>query len=309
MNFAELVTVLWENPSLYLLLAFLVVLVTAVIQAYKYRVILSELFSAKLRLTHSFWITCGSQLASYLVPFRAGVVVAKPALTKRYSKATLPQCVGTMAFEQFFELGTQVLLLPLLLYFLGEQLLTHYTPLRIAFLIGLVVVVLGGLFNYKYLIKFPFVFLRFMPQRLRDKVERSGFDQASVQQKLEHLFISLKNPRLFVVLVVSTIVLFWINPYLIVFSGAIFDVEIAFGAAFLAYWVSVIIGRLSGLPGGFGARELTLVGALKLFGVGMLTAVNIALLARAVVVAFYVLTGTFLLFKLGRKAAAKFFRA
>jgi uncharacterized protein (TIRG00374 family) len=305
MNINGIVQLFAEVSPIFLMLTLFVILLTVIIQAARYKLIIKHFFNGHISLIDSFLVNCGAQLSSYIAPFKAGIAIAKPYLTKRYSNMTFKKSFLAIAFEQFFELGWQISILPFLLYFIGEKFLIRNSLVSIIFFVLLILIVFFCILNYKKIIKFLIGFIEYMPKKLRKRLSKAEITEKSLNKEMQRFIGALFHWKLFIEITLITLPLILLSPLIIIFIAFSFKIIISYKLAFLAYWLSMIVGKLSGLPGGIGTRDLTLMGVLTTSGIDLSLTLSITILYRLLAVVFFIITGAPTLMKIGGRLVIK----
>lgn len=276
--------------SVYILLAFLVAIIMLLITSFRYKLILKNL-NCKITLFHSLIVLCVTQLTNYLAPFKAGVLIAKPTLTKKLSDADLKKSFIAVFYEQFYEISWQILLLPILLLCIGEILLFNQAITKAILAIIVIIALIIILINKKKLIKIIWKFKYFIPKKLKEKAKQQNISEDSTHKIVDEMSRFILNRRFFFRILLPTLFIILIGPLMIQFTALSFSIFINYKHAFLIYWTSMIIGRLSGLPGGFGSRDLTMVALLKGINISSILVVQIVLLYRIITILPVVIIG------------------
>lgn len=308
MTFGEIITIFANASIFFIFMTLFVILITTLLNAIRYKLIANELFAGYISILNSFFVICASQFSNYILPLKTGVIVIKPWLTKKYSELSLEKSFVVTGFEQFFEIGFQMLMLPFLLYLLGDILLFKSLSTKIISLSCAIFIILICVFNYKQIIKFSLKFIRFTPKRFRDALEKRGINERSLLNTANQAISSISNLSFFIKLNFWTILLVIVSPFIITTVTYAFNATIPYKEAFLIYWVSMIIGRLSGLPGGLGVRDITMAGLLISFGFNAQLTLSITLFYRILVILFYAITGAPLMLKIGKSLATKIYK-
>ena len=137
---------------------------------------------------------------------------------------------------------------------------------------------------YKY-DKFLFLFFKIynvLPFKLKELIKKTGLKKENIGNyfsKLKSLFsnkIFLLNYNLFSLLIIL------ISPFLIVFLGRAYSININYLDSFNVYWFSFILGRLSGLPIGLGVRDVSAGYLLTNLGFSTLISLQIIFLSRLI---------------------------
>jgi uncharacterized protein (TIRG00374 family) len=284
-------------------LAVLVIFISAIITAVRYRVIINKVFFGKLSLFDSFFITCNSNLVNYIMPLKVGVIVTKPYLTKKLSDISFKKSLASVGFEQFFEIAFQMIMLPFLLLFLGKSIFLEKTVIFL--FITLLLIIFLCIIRRDYLIKILFKLIMFAPSSIRKILKKRMITENSLKNFLEKAIYSMSNLRFFLSLTLWTVLITLSSPLIITFVTYSLGLYISYVQSFLAYWISIILGRLSGLPGGIGVRDVTITSILTYFGFGLQQSILITILYRVLTTLFYIITGTLLVFLVSKFRALK----
>jgi uncharacterized protein (TIRG00374 family) len=91
-----------------------------------------------------------------------------------------------------------------------------------------------------------------------------------------------------------------IAPLSLVLTLKVFSIQLPFIQTFAVYWFSFVIGRVSGLPGGFGSRDVAMGFLLVMNNIPLEDSVYIILLNRLAVVIPQLLIGLAMSYRLSR---------
>jgi uncharacterized protein (TIRG00374 family) len=119
-----------------------------------------------------------------------------------------------------------------------------------------------------------------IPQFLRKRLVKYKFTKENMLRFSEQMKKFMKDYKSNALILAFTAVMFFSNPlsFYLLFVGA--NIPFTFFEIILVYWVSLIVGKVSGIPGGFGARDITAIGMLVALGVASDIAVSISVLFR-----------------------------
>ncbi|MEK6940802.1 MAG: lysylphosphatidylglycerol synthase transmembrane domain-containing protein [Nanoarchaeota archaeon] len=240
----------------------------------------------KLSFKMGFTVVSLSQFVNFLTPLKIGPVIGKPIIGKITANLPLRKTISATAFENFLGILIQLLMFPILIFYVGDQLLLDggllLSNALIKWLIIFTVILLGAYISYSYnwfipqLIKLKFL----VPVRLKKFVKRFGFTEEAVEKILNDLPSFFLNKKLVLKLVLIIGIQACILPLTFLLALHYFNVQIPYMLLFSMYWIAYIIGRLSIFPGGLGVKDVTLGGMLLGAGVSGVSAIKIVLVYR-----------------------------
>jgi uncharacterized protein (TIRG00374 family) len=246
--------------------------------AYRYNAIISRI-GERLGFLKAVRINAVSQVSAYLLPIKLAGLTVRPVMTKLVSGISLRKSAVASTYEQFFDTFWQVLSIPLLLIMIGGGMEAFLGPAALV----LVAMAATALLIIKYPKKaFNLVWgmRRIIPKRARKKLSGGKADKEEVGAFFEESLRLAYDRKMILMMVPLTVAIILVSPVYLYFTVLMFAPGISITAAFVVYWLSQIAGRLSGIPGGFGSKDLTIVGLLGIYGVALGPAVSIALMLR-----------------------------
>ena len=163
---------------------------------------------------------------------------------------------------------------------------------------------LAVIVKYEYFLKLAWNLKTFMPSYVTNKVKKI-IKKKQIDDMLTDILKCLKTPKFILSAALPTFLVFVISPLMIQFSGYAFDENMGYITAFLAYWIGMIIGRLSGLPGGIGVRDATSIGVLLGFGIPASISLKIMILYRIIAALPHIVIGIPIFFQYGKKLMVK----
>lgn len=276
--------------------ALLVNSLAIVIFAKRFQAVLAQL-GQSISSLHSFFITNSVQLASYVAPLGTGALISKPLMTYFYSKVPVKKTVLAVFFEQIFTLYWDLFLLLSLLVFGSGAFFEGVQALTVVVWLSILLLFTFSLTQYEKILffiadngeRYPGIFKKILVKfRLADRK-----DIESLKLQLS-AFLNKRFLLRYSFYIVSIIVLL---PLTLYFTSRSCGVEIMYASAFIGYWASMVLGRLSGLPGGIGVRDISMGAFLIYLKVPAPDAAAITVLNRLVVTFQYVVVGAPLLTK------------
>ena len=165
--------------------------------------------------------------------------------------------------------------------------------------IGLFFKFIPNLTNNSYtkliIILIGLIVLSFLLIKIKNKLLLIAKDILNNLKKL----ISTKR---FIINYISAAILFvFLTPLMLHFIFLSLSIQTNYSIAFIAYWLSLTIGFISGIPGGFGARELTMGSILMLLiNIDIKTSILIVLSYRIISILPHILFGSYYVFTIGK---------
>lgn len=276
--------------------ALLVNSLAVIIFAKRFQAVLAQL-GQHISSVHSFLITNAVQLASYVAPLGTGALISKPLMTYIYSKVPVKKTVLAVFFEQIYTLYWDLFLLLSIVIFVSGAFFEDMQVLIIVVWLSVLLFFTFWMTQYEKVLLFIVDRRERLPGPFKKALARVGLaDREDIASLKLHFRTFLDKRFLFrySLYIVSIIVLL---PLTLYFSSRSCGIEIRYAGAFISYWGSMIIGRLSGLPGGIGVRDISMGAFLVYMQVPAADAATITLLHRLVVTFQYVAVGAPLLIK------------
>lgn len=275
----------------YLLLSFLVVIIHSVIMGLRYKLILNQI-EAKIKFWQSFIIIVLSQLSVYVVPLKIGPLLTKPYLTNKYSGVNINKAFAISLFEQIFEIGLQIIIVFFILLLTIKKKIEFQLFNNNVYIVAVFFfVIMFVLLNRKKIVvliksvknKYPNAF-----KTLQKKIKLSSSDVDSI---FDDAVGFLLNVKIWIIFLFSSILMALLIPLVIYLIVKSFNLNISFIDSFTIYWISLLAGRLSGLPGGLGSRDITMETLLYLYGLSLTVGLKIVLIYRIVAILPYFIIG------------------
>ena len=281
------------EAAIYLSLGTMVVLISVLILALRYVMIITSV-KEKMSVRNAFSILCISQLASFLSPFKLSNFVARPVITKAVSQIKIKKAFMVSAFEQVFDIAWQLILVIALLVLLGERSIVNNMQLEIVLVAVLLIFSVFFVKKYKTFIRIMWRIKPYMPKRLKKYGKKMGLGKKEVEKTLKQSLQNMLNWKLIFQVSVPTASIIILMPVVIQLCGLSFATPLSYIAAFFIYWIPQIIGKFSGIPAGFVAKDLSMVGILVFLGHDVVVAGQILLFYRLATMLPYIILGSIL---------------
>lgn len=277
-GYIEIINSLNNVNKYYLAISAVVLFMAMVVKSIRWHFILKPLgINSKKISSGSYFI---GQATNEILPTGSGEL-ARLIILKKHTNKSLISFAPAIVLERFYDL---FLLLLLSIFFAYSE------ESGIALLILLLIVVLVGLIFIKpELIIFPIRFVSFFENKnnlskyaifFKNKLIETQYGLCRYQNNSRLLFF------IFILTVVSWIFLETFSHYLLLIG---FGIKIPYLSLLGIVAISWILGTLSMLPGGLGAREVVYALMLVKFGVVLSMGLAIAMVYRGIV---YLLFGS-----------------
>ncbi len=255
--------------------------VCIVILSYKFMLVLHYM-GEKLTISYSIAIVSLGQVLSYITPLNLGVLAVRSVSGKILANVEPKKMVFATLFDQWLELLAQVVILALLMVSVGFKALKFGFGYS-AVLFVLAIIMMAFIFykperSINFILKFKSLIPGFLRKILRRKINSKdivGFSEQFESYKL------LERKKILVLLSVY-IIFVLVYPLIFYLLLDIFSISLSYINSFIFVWLSYILGRISGIPGGLGARDVSLAGLITAQGIGIGSVVMIIFLYRIV---------------------------
>lgn len=268
--------------SPYIASGFIATILSVFLTGWRYRIMLAKL-SARISLLRSTLTVFSSQTASYVAPFRIGAIGTRPVVTNALAGIDMKKSFFVTVFENFLDMSWQILILPFLLILAGEYATLHdlYTEAAVVvvFLSFALVLLKRGDWFFPKAWKLRVI----IPQRFRDKMLKKKLTREKLKKMLKESRTFVQDKALMAKILAPTSLMVVTTPLAFWAMGLMMGLQMGYREAFLIYWIAAIVGRLSGMPGGYLTKDLSMVGAMGLLGFDINISVTVTLLHRLVV--------------------------
>ncbi|MBW2975061.1 flippase-like domain-containing protein [Candidatus Woesearchaeota archaeon] len=276
------------------LLAAVVVISNIVILALRYKIILGFL-GEKINLFYSFNISCSAQFISLISPFKVGLIVTKPFITKAVSQISFKKSTLASVFEQSYDITWEIIILPLLIYIIGKEYFNGTVLSNIAIFVILLVGGILIIINLKRVIGVLWRIKFLVPKFIRDFLKRKNVSKENILKWIKKSKSYLANKKMFIIITIITSIVLILSPLNLKIYLIYFGYNIPYHLVLAGFWASAIIGRLSGLPMGVGARDLSLGAILIALGVTLPDSIKIVIFVRLTIIITVTLFGSLFL--------------
>jgi|SRR3989344_2214150 len=233
----------------------------------------------KIRLWELFLITNFLFLIGYISPFKYSATISAPLLYKYKYNITADKTYSVILLDYTTLFVLQLLIVTMFYKFIPDLAAESYLKLAII-IAGIVVISL--------------ILLRLA----KNLMSMAGNMLLNMKK-----FISAR--KFLVKYAASLAVHAFAAPLMLLFILKGLSIDSAYSAAFISYWLGITVGSISGLPGGFGARDVTIGGILILMlGIDIKTSASIIILYRIVATAPHLMAGGYYGLTIGKDVVA-----
>jgi len=306
MNFSSISSSLNSLPLIYFILAVIINIATSLISAISYKLIL-YMQKEDLKIINSFLILYMSQFIGLFAPLKTGAIFGKPLITRMMGGIPLVKSVFAVGLENFFSISWQVIMLPILLMLIGEDVLFNNIIYKIAIVVVFVVCIAIISYKYKWFIPRLLILKRFLPNRIKKIAIKFGLNEDAINNFIASIPSYFSNKWFMILIAGLTILQMLFLPIFMALPLSFFNISISYFNIFTIYWISYILGRLSFLPAGLGVKDITMGGLLLGIGIDGGTVVKIVILYRVLTFVPSLVVGGLIFLYYGHKYTYKRF--
>lgn len=258
----------------FLLLSFLVNIAALVIISYRNGAAFRVL-GESIRLGEIFLINNFLYLIGYLTPFRHASAISAPLLYKYKYNVAPHKTYSVLFIDIMLYLFIQAVVLVLFYKYIPSLSVVGYWKLvgaaAIAVLLSLVI------------------------WKVIKSIRKLANDLISDVKSL------IRNKLFVVVYSLINLIFVFLMPMMLHFILIGLQVNADYETSFIAYWLSLTVGFISGIPGGFGARDVTMGSILMLLlKMDLKTSALAVFLYRVISTAPHVIFGVYYMAKIGK---------
>lgn len=279
MDFNSISSSLNSLPLIYFILAAIINIVTSFISAISYKLIL-YMQKEDLKIMNSLLILYLSQFIGFFAPLKMGAIFGKPLVTKMVGGIPLVKSMFAVGFENFFSISWQIIMLPILLVLIGEDVLFNNMIYKIAIVVIFAVCIAIIGYKYKWFMPRLLNLKRFLPNKIKNVAIKFGLNEDSINNFTASIPSYFSNKWFMVLIIGLTILQIFFLPFFMALPLSFFNINLSYFTIFTIYWISYILGRLSFLPAGLGVKDVTMGGLLLSNGIDGGTVVKIVILYR-----------------------------
>src|SRR3989344_400254 len=294
---------LTQNYIFFFFLTFFVNIIYHFILGAKFAIIL-KYSGEKISLIHAFYLFCIVKFSSIITPFFTGTLISKPILAKHYANVPIRKGIMLTFFEQTIDFLVLIIIFPFTLLALGSSLFNPLT--QIIFIIILVIGLFFIILKYELIIQTIWKLKPFLPNRVISIGEKYELTRKNTVQSFKEIKGYFTNKKLLLAIFPFILLQNLLIPVILKLTAATLSIYMSYSVAYLVYFISVTVGKLSGLPGGVGSTDLTMAGLLFFFKMTPFQIAGIIALFRLITLLPAITIGGFLTLYLSVKYSLKF---
>jgi len=237
-----------------------------------------------------------------IAPFRAGGLLARTYILKKLHG--IPHKINFTAstLEQMIDLAIQAFIAVFCVYLVGigqEIELVSKIIISLIALLGLILLFFwGGMKGITH--KSMLIIESMIPRKIRHIIKKKTNIRKDNFMELINLIQDREDKILFFLgFILATIFIYLIFPipfYLFVYG---FGIHLTITQMFVVFWLPLFLGRVSGIPGGFGVREGSMIYIMSVMGVEAAKATSLTITFRVLTVGAIIISGLILSAKYG----------
>lgn len=264
--------------------------------------LLFKRFNYTLKIRNLSEILIIVSAANVIVPFRMLGFFVKTLILKNNYQVPYKINLAVSTIEQLAEIIVQTIVALFSIYVIGFDGETNLTVKII--LAAIAVIILLILFFWKGLSNFIIWIINscmwISPKILIDLIKRkTRIKKAYFTEIIELIQSKDEKDKLIAGLIVTTLVSYLVFPLSLYFFLKGMGISLSFTLTFVVFWLPMILGRLSGIPGGYGIREGSMIYLMTKIGVPLSDATSSTLLYRALTIVIILILGILLAAKYG----------
>ncbi len=258
-----------------LLINFISILLTSL----RYRYLLGFV-DRKISRKSAFLIISVASFINYLVPFKVGLLMGSPFAAKLREKISIQHSSVVLFFEQFFDIIWQLIFIFIIFFFTRRNVIKENIYLQISLLSLIILILFFLIFKHNLLLKISLRFFSVLPRRIKIVFKKSGLKRENAEiilKDLKSLFVERKFIFLYAL---RTLSIFLFIPLSLYILSKAFYFNLTYFQSLSVFWISFILGKLSGLPGGLGVRDAAIGVLLVNLGISTIDSIRLVFYLR-----------------------------
>ena len=294
---------LTQTYIFFFLLALFVNIIYHFILGAKFAVIL-KYSGENISLIHGFYLFCIVKFSSIITPFFTGTIISKPILAKHYANVPISKGVTLTFFEQTLDFFVLILIFPFALLYLGSSFFNSLTQIFI--IIPMFVIIFFIILKHELIVPIIWKLKNFLPNSIISLGRKYDLTRKNTLQSFKEIRGYFTNKKLLLAVFPYILLQNLLIPVILKLTAATLSINMSYGVAYLVYFISVTVGKLSGLPGGIGSTDITMAGLLFFFNMTSFQIAGIIALFRFITLLPSVIIGGILTIYLSVKYSIKF---
>ena len=263
----------------YIFLILLVNFASAAMLSLRYRYLFSFL-GHNISRTSSFIILSITNSLNYLIPFKVGLLVGGPLAPKIKEKISIYKGSVVFAFGQLFEIIWQLIFILIAILFAGNKFFKNDFLFNLIFAGVVCFFLLYLICRPAKILNVLIRFYGFFPEKLKKLIRSTGIKRDKTNNIFKDLKTLFTKKKFLLKYSLRTVTYAFFTPLNLFLILLAFSSYITYINIFMIFWTSFILGKLSGLPGGIGIRDVTIGALLVKFGIPTALTLKIVFLHR-----------------------------
>lgn len=279
--------------EVFLLLSIAALVIYNIFPTIRLKFIFSRLNERSIGFLTLFKTLLVTGAANVITPFRAGTLFTRPLILKKMCGTPLKKSYAGTVIEQMTEATIEAIIFFTAIYFISFQGLSFdvVTALSLLSIFGLLFL----FYSRKMVIvseKAMNLSQRILPGIVIRKIKKKGtIKKSSILGLIEYIQTPEKRARDVSMIVLSSLAVLLFSPVPMYFLFKAMSFDISYTACFFVFWASVFLGRISGVPGGLGVREGSMIFMLTSLGQPLEISVQATILFRTLSVGVALVLG------------------
>ncbi len=232
-------------------------------------------------------------------PFRFAGVIVKPYFFKKTHGVKYEKTLSVVFIEQIFDVISQFLIILLCLYLISSELAgidVEFSVYQLLLLLFAFFILFLLFYERRFvsLIERVLMLVNYLPDRIGNFIKRkSPIRHKNIINAIEKIQSSEKKGIYILSISMTTILISLVLPLIQYFYFRSIGIEITYLQIFIVHWLPFFVGRVSGVPGGMGVREASMIAILAGYGMGVGSAAFATISFRIVISMMLTVLGLF----------------
>ncbi|MBS3122405.1 flippase-like domain-containing protein [Candidatus Woesearchaeota archaeon] len=240
--------------------------------------------------------------ANVIVPFRMLGFFVKTLILKNNYQVPYKTNFAVSTIEQLAEIIIQTIVVLLCIYVIGFDGETNIVFKIILSVIAILTLIILFFWNglSSFIIKIINTCVWISPRRLIDLIKRkTKIKKAYFTEIIEIVQNKDGKNKMIISLIITTALSYIIFPFSLYFFFKGMNISLSPVQTFVVFWLPMILGRISGIPGGYGIREGSMIYLMTKMGIPIATATSSTILYRVLTITIIMIIGILLATKYG----------
>lgn len=266
--------------------------------------VIAYMVNERINVLKSLYVHMVTQIIGVLSPFKVLTITSKPFVIKHYSEMSFKKSGLITLLVQFAALFSALLAIVILILINWHNIST----LSSAWIIGAVFFLVSlSLIAHKQIFSLIMHFYPHFPVKLKKFMLRKKLTPHKIVGYIEKIKVYLLNPRMLAYLLPLILAQILIQPLILFFLARAYSFSVSYSVSFIAFWIPVVLGMVSGIPGGAGVRDVSIGAYLVMQDIPVKTSLLIVAEYRIIVLATVLIIGIPQLVLIGKKKIKSYY--